>query len=473
MYKKPFVSVVFSQEYFDVFLLSPKHDSVVASKRFATPQGYIVQNKVSDVKKFAELLRTAWKELKLSEKNVGIVVPEFSTFSKTVELPLTLSMAELPEAVSWSCQEFIPQGAATVIDWKIVSESTTHYKILVFSMLEEILQSYVSACDEAGLLPLIVETPSLALLRFAEKDVGVKLFIHKDDRETLLVLVQDGAVLTSTTVSSVDPLDIARIANQIFVHFAVDSTDSVLVTGIWDDSFAKVLTEQVKRPVGTISLSTFGYKGSDLQRFLLGFSLQLRVPQEPHDPYSINLLPPSWVRRYDAKRLRFQLWSLSLIFSTVVWACFFIAVIVFSMIAGQLITAKHAIDEAKKVQPSTELSAQISSVNLLANKVISIESTIRPYQTILNLITKYRSADIFISSYHIDMETGKVFLTGIANNRPALVAFKNSLEADDSISLVRIPLSSFETQTNLAFDMNFLYMPPQQSTLSIPIPPKN
>ncbi len=459
MYKKRFVSLVFSPKSIEIFLLSPDKGKVLVQATELIPENLISQSKVADVSKMAVFLSQLWKKYKIGERAVGIIIPEFATFTKTIQLPSHLNLNELQEAVVWATNEFLPQKTLNVMDWKIIgtTENKNEFNILTVSVLKDILSSYVQSCDIAGLMPILVETPSLSLLRLIESAKGANLLIYRKPEETLLVLTDSGSVKTSTTISGNDSKMISRTASLILNHFTSLEFQSIISCGNLDDEFINEIKTSVKYPISYFFLPKFGVTKLT-EQFLLSRSMQYREAREPLDPYSINLLPPEWVRKYESKRMSFQTWSLMMIFSFVVWITFFSSIIVFSTIAGQKYIAEKSLEERQKSALSADIVTQITTINKLSQMTVKISSSIFYPQDVINKITNLKPNDVSILSYDINMETGIVLLEGISGSRSSLAKFRDDLENDANISLVRIPVSSFEKVTNLDFQMNFLYL---------------
>jgi hypothetical protein len=59
----------------------------------------------------------------------------------------------------------------------------------------------------------------------------------------------------------------------------------------------------------------------------------------------------------------------------------------------------------------------------------------------------------------MDLDLGVISLKGMAANRNDLVNFKKNLEANSDIGSVDVPISSFETESNIDFGLAFKYIP--------------
>ena len=134
MPKKRFVSLVFSPQRVQILQLDSTQKMVKISTAVDLPEGAIQKYQLVDQQPVAALIRQTWRQLGISEKSVGVVIPEFSTFTKTLNLPKELGEEELDEAVRWQAQAFFPSESRLVLDWKIIGEKEKVVDILVMAV---------------------------------------------------------------------------------------------------------------------------------------------------------------------------------------------------------------------------------------------------------------------------------------------------------------------------------------------------
>ena len=177
MNNNSFVSLYFTSSKLLLLELNSSGKKAQVYAAVDLPEGVIQDHRVRDEKSLSDILKRVWQKLKIKEKSVGIVIPEFSTFTKSINLP-KLERDELDEAVKWQAEEYIPLDPAGMsLDWKILSETEEGYRVLLVAVSQDLLNGYVSAVDSAGLIPLVVETPSMSLVRAVGEDVKSKLII--------------------------------------------------------------------------------------------------------------------------------------------------------------------------------------------------------------------------------------------------------------------------------------------------------
>lgn len=99
----------------------------------------------------------------------------------------------------------------------------------------------------------------------------------------------------------------------------------------------------------------------------------------------------------------------------------------------------------------------VTLINTVTEKMIKIKKEFTLTQDILNKIQKARVTGITLNSYGVDLDKGLIRLSGISSDRNTLIDFKKNLESYENFSEVVIPISNFEKEINLEFEITFLY----------------
>lgn len=461
MLKRTFISLSFSEKFLQVLQLDSSKKKVKKYTAIGLPEGLIISYKVTDRRVLAEIIKTLWKKLGLKEKTVGIVVPEFSTYIKNLKLP-KMEIAELDEAVRWQSHDFLPKPVGEMsMDWRITKELKDGYIILAVAMEKEVLRGYVDAVDFAGLFPLVVETPSLSLIRATSASLAGRLIIYNYFDEVILIVAEGMKILGSSVVASKDANEIIKTAGKIVTHYKETKIEKVLIGGVaFDPSLLKGLQETLQLPLNKISLNITGLSEEDIQKYLIPVSLQFIKPTPPADEETINLLPQAVVKEYEHKRLGIKLWTMMMIVTFVVWSSFFISIGTYLFLNQQIATFKKDGKAQLNIFSETQQArAQIKQINEVADKVIKIMEVSKLPQEILNPVNAAKPVGVTLTGYRLDLERGNVVLQGNALTRNDLVTFKQVLEGDEDISQVTIPISSFEVESNLDFKLSFIYQP--------------
>jgi len=461
MLKKSFVSISFATpSKIQVVKLTSNKKSVQKHFSVDLPEGIIVNLKVVNEEALGKILKEVWKKVGLREKSVGIIIPESSTYTKLLTLP-KLPSAELDEAVRWQAYEYLPHKKDDLIlDWKIINEQNEEIKVLVVAVLKEVLGGYVRSAHFADLFPLVVETPSLSLVRFSdEKELG-SLFIHESDGIAIIIISQGQSIAGSSSLKGDNQEEILKVAYQMIKHYKEVPVERVVVGG---SNITSELVDKLKQTLGIepvfIKQAVTGVDASLFQEYMIPISLQLKDPEEPADETTVNLLPLELVKKYEREKIKHQIWSLSLFVSLSVWISFFTTLGVYLFIGMQIKSIRQE-DVLKQIPPEkAEYISQVEEINKISTKVLSVTfSQVYP-ETIINAISEARPIGVNILRYRISLETGAIELIGNSQTRELLIDFKDNLEENIDFSLVHIPISSFEKESNLDYVADFSYLP--------------
>lgn len=456
MFKKQFVSLVFSSKKLQVLQMDLGRRKVEKFGSVDLEAGLVVNYRVQKIEALSEVVKNTWAKLKISEKSVGIVIPEFSTYTKSLSLP-KLEFGEIDEAVRWQSQDFLPgSGKDMIMDWQLIGESAMNYTILVVAIKKDILANYVDVASRAGLIPLVVETPSLSLTRLADGEGTGKLVIYVAGEETVIVLSEGETIIASSVANSSSQNEILMTAERIMKHYGMVEVKKVVVGGVGlAKDFYGALQAQLKRPVEVVRVKVNGMDVNQIQEYLIAISLQLKDPAQPEDERTINLLPPMWVEHYKGKLMDIQLWSLTLVASIFVWVCLLASVIAYLLMGGQIQEMQRLVIGGQE-DGADEIFKQVEAINALSENVIEITEKSKNPQEVLNTATALKPAGVVINKYEIDFEGGIMKLSGRAAERGALLSFKQALADSQSFNEVNLPVTSLVGEYDLDFTITII-----------------
>jgi hypothetical protein len=460
MIRKSFVSLFFTSNRLEVLKLSSNKKKVEVFATIDLPEGLIVNHEVKDLNSLAGILKKLWKKFHIREKSVGIVVPEFSTYTKVLTLPKLL-ITELDEAVRWQSEEYLPFAPEEmVLDWKIIEENVLEYKVLIVSIKESILAEYVNATANAGLFPLVVEIPSISLARIVNTP-SPKIIIYASYDEIILFLTEGEKILSSTVLSYENSSDVIPTILRMLKYNKEAKLEKIYLGGAGIKSeFLKEFSEKYQIPVDQISLKIGGMSEEDCQRYLIPISLQFKNPAEPLSSTTINLLPELVVKKYEKKRFGLQIWGLLMIVTFMVVSSFLASLGTYLFLAQQVSVKKSETSSVvSNYSKNKDASVKIKSINLTSDKVIKILGISQSPSEVFNAIYKAKPEGINITGYKVDFEKGGVGISGFSATRDNLITFKQSLEKTGLFGQIILPLSSFEIENNLDFEITTNYLP--------------
>lgn len=451
-----FASLCFYRKKLQIVLLNREGTGVQVASVLDLPDGAVANFRVIRTDILASLLIEAWKQLGIEERYVGITIPEFSTFSKTISLPL-LPKDELDEAVRWQAKEFSPGGGNDVVmDWKIVRKERNTYQILVVAIAEPILTGYVSAVSEAGLHPLVVETPSLSLerlVRKANEDIG-KLIIYTNFGEAVLACVRGMEIIGSAVVPSIQPEYIAATAAQMTVHYKDTPVQKIFLGGV---EFTEAHITAIKRlgqPVEWLNPGVESITPLDAQSFLIPISNQRKEPLPPKDDRTVNLLPPNLVTLYENLRFYRQVWMAVIVLSFVIWGSFITATASLIVSQSEIAAMKRSV-EVPGI--SKQVETRVHEINALSAMILKILSASHDPMTIRTQVQQARPDGVEITEEQVNLDTGSILVKGLAKDRSSLLEFKQKLEQVDDFADVFVPLTYLTQSESIPFSIELTY----------------
>lgn len=460
MFNNDFVSIVFSKNKLQLVELDASKKKIVRRITVDLPEGFIQNHKIKNVKEMSDFLKILWKKLSIKNSSVGIIVPEFSTFIKNLTLP-KLDKSELDEAVRWQASDFLPQNITSLsLDWRIIKEDEKNYLIDLVAIDRETLSSYVDSIVLAGLYPQLVETPSIALARIAGKEKEGRLVIYKYFDETIL-LVLDGTSLVGSSVESTDNNAIIATARRIVKHYNSVTFTKVMVGGVSVDKYLfSSLANELKLETVVLDMTISAIPKEEIQNYIIPISLAFQKPKDPLDNKTINLLPEDEVNKYKNKRMFDQMWIILLVATFSIWTALFSSGGAYLYFSQQINSLGSKNSVKLNVVKDTEVDRnKIKLINETSKKVLASSKAILLPHSIINPIVSQMPEGIEIYVWDIDLDLGTVVLEGRSDNRETLIAFKKQLENNKDFKQISLPISSFESETNIPFDLSFVYLP--------------
>jgi len=163
------------------------------------PANVIEDGVIKDEATLAKIIQSACstvKGKKIKTKYVIASLPEEKSFLQVIQMP-EMSEEELKLAVPLEAENYIPLPISEVyLDYQVISQiknNFSHPEVLIVGMPKKIVDSYVSCFKKAGLMPLILEVESEAVVR---------ALVKKETNSALLVLVDFGEDNTDFVVYS-------------------------------------------------------------------------------------------------------------------------------------------------------------------------------------------------------------------------------------------------------------------------------
>lgn len=151
-------------------------------------------------------------ELKITKKNVDVIIPDSVTYSQILEMP-RLNEKELISAIKYQADQFIPMPIEeTNIDLEILSENEKENKLLVLMVAapKKIIEKIQKITELSGFIPESVENELSASSRFMSS--FYKTLYPKNQGGALII----NLAYNSTSLYYFNPITSLLIQNHTF-----------------------------------------------------------------------------------------------------------------------------------------------------------------------------------------------------------------------------------------------------------------
>lgn len=134
----------------------------------AIPSGLIVNGEIKNQEEVARqinILLSAAKCGKITNKNVITVLPHTQTFIKLLQIPET-PKEEMLRVISEEIVKHIPLVLDEVyIDWQIISRGEKEFDVLIGTAPKKIVEQYIKTLEQASLQIIALEIESVSICR--------------------------------------------------------------------------------------------------------------------------------------------------------------------------------------------------------------------------------------------------------------------------------------------------------------------
>lgn len=453
-----FTSIVFFPTKFQVLRMDALNKKVVAYTSVAIPATLLENGTVKDSTGLSALIKKAFRDSRISERSVAVMIPEFATYNKMLQIPAE-AKTDLDEAVRWQMREFLPShGDQMVLDWKITERSSTGITLLAVAVRNDILNGYIDAISLAGLMPLAVETPAIAISRLVPLTEDYSIAIFLDESQGVMLAVNKGKILASTMVTTLDPTVFLSELSRMVAHLGNPQVAHIYLGGPGaSQDFATEVAGFMKLQPQSLAPAVIA-EANIANEYLLAISLAKKDPVAPSNENTVNLLPEIWVEHFKRSIFQIKAWTLTLTVSFVMWATFLSVIAIYIVLSARLQSYTDQ-SQSKSSTTSSEVLTQVGVANQIASQVLLIGSvTHQPFEVVNEVASKIVPG-IVLTAFNVNTETGAVEIVGTADSREHLLAFKKALEADTNFTGVATPLASLLTEGNTKIAVVATYKP--------------
>ncbi len=165
------------------------------------PEGVIVSGKIEKEENLVSILK------KIKEKNnlhfIRVSLPEEQIYLFTLTVPKTEN-EDLRDVILLQIEEYIPLNALDVVfDYDVIRDDGQNILLEVVSISSEVIESYISVFNKAGLTPVAFEIEAQAIARAVVPfgETAPVMIVDFGDARTGVSIYQNGRIFLTTTLS--------------------------------------------------------------------------------------------------------------------------------------------------------------------------------------------------------------------------------------------------------------------------------
>ncbi len=166
----------------------------------AIPSGIIESGKIIDTKRVEEVLMSLRKEFGI--KSVRVSLPEEQVYLFKFKLEKE-GLVSVRESIELSLEEHIPITAEDAIfDYEVISEDAQSLELQVATVPKNVIESYLSVFEHAGINVQSFELEAQAISRAVIKkgDMGTYMIVDFGEKNTGIFIVSRGVVMFTSTL---------------------------------------------------------------------------------------------------------------------------------------------------------------------------------------------------------------------------------------------------------------------------------
>ena len=240
-----------------------KEDSLyklVSLGNIAAPQPGMVSDVDIELEAVAEAIKKLLTAARIEEKEITAALPESKVFTRVIDDLPYLSDSELPSAIKYASEEFIPMPVAEVnLYWQVLSRTSPKEKnprtvVFVVASPKTVVTKYVKVLTDAGLKPKALETEVIAVTRSLVSNNPFSpstLIVQMGATTTDLAVISNGLILLTRSIST-GGLALTRTLAQHFNFELNQAEEYKKVYGLLEDQLEGKVFETLQPIVDVI-----------------------------------------------------------------------------------------------------------------------------------------------------------------------------------------------------------------------------
>lgn len=260
----PKVSVGLDLGYNSIKIVSLSSDGkqtkLVSLGLIPTPQPGLVSDSDLDLEKVAGAIKQLMAAAKIESKDITAALPESKVFTRVIDDLPYLSDNELPSAIRYASEEFIPLPLTEVnLNWQVLYRSQPKDKVsktivLVVASPKNLVNKYIKVLNLAGLKPKALETDIIASSRSlvgSNPFSPTSLIVQMGATTTDFAVVSKGLIWLTRSIST-GGMSLTRTLAQQFNFEITQAEEYKRVYGLREDQLEGKVFESLKQIIDII-----------------------------------------------------------------------------------------------------------------------------------------------------------------------------------------------------------------------------
>lgn len=194
--KKPIVGIDLGSHFIkcaEIEFMPDAKPKVIGIGSAKTPEGAINGTTISKAEPVVEAILRLLETSQIYTKRVAFSLPSSAVFTKKISLPVT-AVQSLASNIYFEASNYIPHRMDAIqLDYQVLKQNGSTVEVLLVAIKNEIINSYRSVLEKAGLEPIIGDVECFSLLNSYETAA-------RSDNEDSIAIVDFGGRTTSITL---------------------------------------------------------------------------------------------------------------------------------------------------------------------------------------------------------------------------------------------------------------------------------
>ncbi len=429
--------------------------SLLAMYEQVLSKGIVEAGEVRNAGELIKALRLLLRRPKTYIRYVIASIPHESVYVKVIKFPVTLDHGRLREAVDLAVLSQLPRDPkGSYVDWHVLDGGEVH-DVVISMMPQEIAKTYLDCLQHAGLKPVALETHPMSAGRAIERGEKVQtLLVTQDTRASFLAyVVKDGFLRFSRILpSAMVPVKKRNEEVKKIKHFY--EVEDVPIEDTYDINDIPLASQYDGLLPKKQQHGKWG--------IVVGAAIRGVLPR--NEDNLTSLMATGTEEAYAIHRaetftefIASVTIGLSVFFSVVFLGMWLFLVSLQQSTLSQI----EALSAVPAPANASELEHKANEINTLLTAESAIIKTLPRWSRVLEALQAISVPGIKVVSLSLPSAESVMTITGVANDRVQLNAYRRSFEKSSIFSDINSPLTNLDQKEKIPFTITFKLRDPR------------